>query len=317
MTQFTVGILDFGTRAQDEDPKTIVDRTLCLAQHAEALGYSHYWLAEHHSVECCWASPEIVVALIARSTLRISVGPAGLLLSAHNPLRIACDFSLLEKLYPGRVDLGLARGIPKPNLLALTGWREGMDEAALKAIFEEKLRELLEYMPVAEQHQAIPHKPRAIPWPPKRPRIWVLGTGEVAMSLASRLGLNFAYSVLHMGMKVNPVVFEQFEQALLTQNGGESPRCSLAVAGVCAESAERASAMAKNRVDPGVYPLVVGTPIQCREILGELSETFGVTSFTFLDLAHLFEDRVESIRLLAQAVNLSPIHAPIPQDAIT
>jgi luciferase family oxidoreductase group 1 len=307
MQRFEVGLLDFGARAHGELPEAVIDRTLCLSLHAEALGFSHYWLAEHHSLECSWASPELMVALVAQNTRRIRVGPAGLLLVAHNPLRIACDFSFLSSRFPGRIDLGLARGIPGPNSATLVGPDLQVASPSVVAIFEERLGEILNYMPEeAPSGPPISNGPRSIPWPPRRPGIWVLGTGEVSMKLAARLRVNFGYSALHIGTKVNPAVFDQFRQQIGADKQPEAPLCNLAVAGVCSESEVKAAKMAKERAVEGAYPLVVGTPSQCHDIMNELCETFGVTSFTFLDLAYSYQDRLESLTLLAGALNLAP-----------
>src|SRR6476619_8672989 len=84
--------------------------TVQLAKSTEALGYTRYWLAEHHNTSgLACSSPEIMIALVGQRTSRIRVGAGGVMLPNHSPLRVAESFRMLEALYPGRVDLGLGR----------------------------------------------------------------------------------------------------------------------------------------------------------------------------------------------------------------
>src|SRR5262245_37551735 len=85
--------------------------SLTLAARGDELGYSRFWLAEHHSAGHAQSCPEVLLALIASMTSRIRVGSAGILLAYHSPYRIAQCFRVLESLFPGRIDLGLARGV--------------------------------------------------------------------------------------------------------------------------------------------------------------------------------------------------------------
>src|SRR5579859_4681025 len=112
MTQvgFQLGALDLCRLYDGHKPSDTVWETIELAQLLESYGYGRYWLAEHHTADVAHSSPEILTPIVAGLTRRIIVGPAGVLLRFHSPLKVAKDFRLLHTLYPGRVDLGLARG---------------------------------------------------------------------------------------------------------------------------------------------------------------------------------------------------------------
>jgi luciferase family oxidoreductase group 1 len=79
-----------------------------LARHAEALGYTRFWLAEHHSIEglACSATP-VLIGHIAAATKTIRVGSGGVMLPNHAPLVVVEQFGTLEAMFPGRIDLGL------------------------------------------------------------------------------------------------------------------------------------------------------------------------------------------------------------------
>ena len=83
---------------------------MALARTAEELGYTRYWVAEHHNMaSIATSAPEVLIAAIAATTARIRVGAGGIMIPNHTPLRVIEIFRTLEALYPGRIDLGLGR----------------------------------------------------------------------------------------------------------------------------------------------------------------------------------------------------------------
>src|SRR5262245_27080962 len=109
-TPISLGVLDFCDVLPGRDPRSAVLETAELARRAESFGYSRYWLAEHHESGAAHAAPEILTAVVAGVTRKMRVGPAGVLLHFYSPFKVAEQFRLLETIYPGRIDLGVARG---------------------------------------------------------------------------------------------------------------------------------------------------------------------------------------------------------------
>src|ERR1700757_3528259 len=93
-----------------ESAGSAIARSVDLAQHVECLGYTRFWLAEHHSIEglACSATP-VLIAHVAGATKTIRVGSGGVMLPNHAPLVVAEQFGTLATLFPGRIDLGLGR----------------------------------------------------------------------------------------------------------------------------------------------------------------------------------------------------------------
>lgn len=177
-SEFTIGILEFG-ECEPTDPKKIIDQSVLVAREAEILGYRRYWLAEHHTRRSAWASAEIVIAAVASATRKIAVGSGGTLLNYHSTLDIVNSYSLLGRMFPGRIELGLGRGIPVCNAIQL---REslGKKERATEAEYESRVRELLRYLTVHDQsapdesiHCPVPALHNPVP-------VWILGTGSSA-----------------------------------------------------------------------------------------------------------------------------------------
>ena len=108
--KLAVSVLDLVGMRTGEAPGSAIARSVELAQHVEKLGYTRYWLAEHHSIAglACSAT-SVLIGHVAGATKRIRVGSGGVMLPNHAPLVVAEEFGTLEALYPGRIDLGLGR----------------------------------------------------------------------------------------------------------------------------------------------------------------------------------------------------------------
>jgi alkanesulfonate monooxygenase SsuD/methylene tetrahydromethanopterin reductase-like flavin-dependent oxidoreductase (luciferase family) len=117
-----LGILDLVGVTRDKDPANALGATIEIAVLADRLGFQRYWLAEHWGADVITPSPEVLTPVIAGLTNRIRVGPAGILLQFYSPLKVACNALLAEALFPGRTELGLARGGASPDVTrALNG----------------------------------------------------------------------------------------------------------------------------------------------------------------------------------------------------
>src|SRR4030088_1035471 len=117
-----ISILDLVPVILGETPREALRKSLDLAQHAERLGYTRYWVAEHHNMTAiASAATSVVIGYLAGGTSTIRVGSGGIMLPNHSPLVIAEQFGTLESLYPGRIDLGLGRapGTDQRTLRAL------------------------------------------------------------------------------------------------------------------------------------------------------------------------------------------------------
>src|SRR5215211_1558496 len=91
-------------------PADALRNSIDLALIAERLGYTRYWIAEHHSTGALASpAPEILISRIGAETSRMRIGSGGVLLPHYSPLKVAETFRMLHALYPDRVDLGIGR----------------------------------------------------------------------------------------------------------------------------------------------------------------------------------------------------------------
>src|SRR5215831_13142323 len=105
-----LSILDLVPVVQGGTPRQALQNSLELARHAERLGYTRYWVAEHHNMPgIASAATSVVIGYLAGGTSTMRIGAGGIMLPNHSPLVIAEQFGTLASLYPGRIDLGLGR----------------------------------------------------------------------------------------------------------------------------------------------------------------------------------------------------------------
>jgi alkanesulfonate monooxygenase SsuD/methylene tetrahydromethanopterin reductase-like flavin-dependent oxidoreductase (luciferase family) len=81
-----------------------------------------------------------------------------------------------------------------------------------------------------------------------------------------------------------------------------SPRCLVAVAGVCCEHEGEADALVRGRRNQIVCPTLFGTKAQCRDKILALQDTCATGTFLFLDVSDNEDLRLRSMALLREAL---------------
>jgi len=162
--------------------------SLQTAQHVEALGFTRYWLAEHHNMAGIASSATaVLVGHIAGGTQHIRVGSGGIMLPNHAPLVVAEAFGTLAELYPGRIDLGLGRapGTDRATMRALR-----RDRTETEQDFPRDVAELQRLLGPVQPGQGIVAMPGANTNVP----IWLLGSSLFSAQLAAERGLPYAFA---------------------------------------------------------------------------------------------------------------------------
>ncbi len=171
-----------------EPASSAIARSVDLAQHVEQLGYSRYWLAEHHSIAglACSAT-SVLIGHVAGNTRTIRVGSGGVMLPNHAPLVVAEQFGTLEAMYPGRIDLGLGRA-PGSDFQTMRALRRDLGQTGED--FPALLQELRGYLGPEKPGQVV----RAFPGQGSNVPITLLGSSGFSAQLAGTLGLPFAFA---------------------------------------------------------------------------------------------------------------------------
>ena len=184
----TLSMLDLVAVREGSTVRQALDLALQTAQHAEHLGFTRYWLAEHHNMSgiACSATA-VLVGHIAGGTQRIRVGSGGIMLPNHAPLVVAEAFGTLAELHPNRIDLGLGRapGTDRNTMRALR-----RDRPETEHDFPNDVAELQRLLgPVQSEHAVT-----AMPGANTNVPIWLLGSSLFSAQLAAQRGLPFAFA---------------------------------------------------------------------------------------------------------------------------
>jgi len=186
--QLAVSVLDLVGMRAGESAGSAIARSVDLAQHVEKLGYTRYWLAEHHSISglACSATA-VLIGRVAGGTKTIRVGSGGVMLPNHAPLVVAEQFGTLEAMYPGRIDLGLGRA-PGSDFATMRALRRDLGQNGED--FPALLAELQTYLGPEKPGQVV----KAIPGQGSNVPITLLGSSDFSAQLAARMGLPFAFA---------------------------------------------------------------------------------------------------------------------------
>jgi len=181
-----LSLLDLVRVREGRDASDALAEAQDTAAHVDALGFTRYWVAEHHNMEgIASAATSTVLAHAGQRTRGIRLGAGGIMLPNHAPYIIAEQFGTLARLFPGRVDLGLGRA-------------PGTDQATVRAIrqnpmqSEEFPQDVVELMRWFEPAQ--PGRIQAWPAPGAEIAFWMLGSSHFGAMLAAELGLPYAFA---------------------------------------------------------------------------------------------------------------------------
>ena len=182
-----LSILDLVRVRDGGTPGGAIEESRSIIQHAEALGFERYWVAEHHNMPgIASAATSVVIGHLAQATSRIRVGAGGIMLPNHAPIVIAEQFGTLAQLYPGRIDLGLGRapGTDQPTMRALRRSLANSDN------FPQDVMELQAYFSADQQ----PGQIQAVPAAGTKVPLWILGSSTYGAQLAAALGLPYGFA---------------------------------------------------------------------------------------------------------------------------
>ena len=302
-----------------------------LARLADELGYTRYWVAEHHGTPMlACASPEVLIGPIATSTRNIRVGSGGIMLPHYSPFKVAENFSMLSALAPGRIDLavGRAAGTDPTTTLALQRDRR----QAAPDDFPSQLVELLAYLdgslPAGHPFARV----SALPGGAARPEPWLLGSSPQSGIWAAQLGLPYAFADF-----INPDgvgVMRRYREAFAASHHRAHPQGIVAVWALAADTEAEArriasssrmaftlfqrgeliavppietalAFLAKQVHAPGEIlrrrRVIVGAPEKVRDGIEAVAKDYGVEEVMIVTITFDHEARRRSYALLADA----------------
>ncbi|MFV8365879.1 LLM class flavin-dependent oxidoreductase [Flavobacterium sp. XS1P27] len=228
-----ISLLELAIITENSNASETLQKTKALAQLADSLGYSRFWLAEHHNMAHVASSATVVlIGYIASQTQNIRVGSGGIMLPNHAPLIIAEQFGTLEILYPNRIDLGLGRA-PGTDGLTAQAIRKDFFEQSQR--FPQNVAALQEFF--SEDNATA--KVRAFPAEGTNVPIWILGSSMDSAALAAANGLPYAFAG-HFAPKQMYQAFQFYRDNFEPSEYLDQPKTMACVNAIAADSDEEA-----------------------------------------------------------------------------
>ena len=167
-----------------------LQHTTKLAKMADELGYTRYFVSEHHNMEhVIGTSPEVLVTHLLNHTKNINIGAGGVMLSHHNPFHVAEQFQLISHLAPGRVDLGVGKapgGTPLATEALQHELRDDIDS------FNDRFLKLKSY--IDGTHNNREHLKISLDTESSRPTMYLLGGSPTSAEFAAKNDVNFIFA---------------------------------------------------------------------------------------------------------------------------
>jgi len=329
-----LSVLDQSPIRKGVTAEQAVQETVQLAKYTDKLGYTRFWVSEHHNTgSLAGSTPEVLLAYLGSQTKNIRIGSGGVMMPNHSTLKVAENFRMLEALFPGRVDLGMGRA---PGTDRLTASVLNPSNQFNQQDFINQLFDLNSYFHDTGEPGTVQAKVRAIPQVQTVPDMWLLSSsGESGLFAAHfGMGLSFAHFINPIGGPQAVAAYrERFKPSLEMPN----EQANVAIFVFCSEDEEKIrqhqalmdyrfnqfekggglTPVGYNDIKDVIYSpdeqerikynrqrVITGTPGQIKLKLTWLAEDYKVDEIIAVTIAEDFNDRLESYRLLAEQFQL-------------
>ncbi|MDF2191103.1 LLM class flavin-dependent oxidoreductase [Paraflavitalea sp. CAU 1676] len=312
-----------------------LQESIQLARLADHLGYTRYWLSEHHnSATLAMAAPEILIARLAGETNYIRFGSGGIMLPNHSAFKVAENFRLLEALYPNRIDLGIGRAPGGDRISAkLLNPSNNFDPQE----YIQQIKDLQAYLTDTPGEANLEGKIKAIPVIDTVPEMWMLTSSGESGYLAAHAGMALSYAQF-----INPVggadAVDNYRKRFRPSQSLTAPKANLGIFAFTSESEKKAHEVqavmdyrllsfekgqynemptyeiAKSyNYSPGEWQRVlfnrgrmaIGTPDVVKEKITALTREFDVDEVVIATFAESAEDRFRSYELFSEVFELA------------
>jgi luciferase family oxidoreductase group 1 len=339
-----LSVLDQTPIRRDSNATEALQESIKLVRLADSLGYTRYWLSEHHNtLTLAGAAPEVLIARLAAESKNIRLGSGGIMLPNHSALKVAENFRLLEALYPNRIDLGIGRA---PGGDRLTSKLLNPSNSFDPQEYIQQIKDLKAFLTDTPDEGNIDGKVRAIPRIDTVPELWMLTSSGESAYLAAYSGMALSYAQF-----INPIggaaAIEIYRKRFQPSAQLASPKASAGVFVFCSDSEKtvketqtvmdyRFLSFEKGQYD--VMPTydiaskykyseaewqrvlfnrqrtIMGTPDEVKEKMLAMANGMGINEIVVSTFAETREDRFRSYELLAQLF-LEPVRKPSPSIA--
>lgn len=327
-----MSILDQSPISNDKTAKEALNASIKLAQTAEKLGYTRYWIAEHHDMAgLACPSPDVMLGVIGAQTNTIRIGAGAVLLPHYKPYRVAEKYNLLATLFPNRIDLGIGRA-PGGSAEATMALSDNFLEEVRRQ--PESIDDLLHFINQSFPEDHVFSKVSASPVPLTPPKPWLLGTSNKSGLLAAEKGMPYTFGHF-MSSENGPEIIEEYYKVFSKNHPKKQPKAMVTVTVICAETTAEAEELALssqlwsiqqmtgeglgipsvseaktysyseeelNTTKKSKRQMIIGNPEEVKTQLLELQKLYNVDEFMIVTITHDYAARERSYELLAKRV---------------
>jgi luciferase family oxidoreductase group 1 len=336
-----LSVLDQSPVRQGGTARQALEETIQLARLTDQLGYTRFWVSEHHNTgTLAGSAPEVLLGRLGAETQHIRLGSGGVMLPHYSALKVAENFRLLESLYPGRIDLGIGRA---PGTDRLTAHVLNPQNTFRDEDFIDQLMDLRSFLRDEKVPNTVHEKVKAAPFATTMPELWLLSSSGQSGLFAAHIGASFSFA--HF---INPIggpdMVRLYKERFRPSDELAAPRATVALFVLCADTEAKAQELAETlalqmlKLETGDhtsigsydtvrnYPLspelrarlmyhrqrmVSGTPEQVHAQLTQLAVSYGVEEVTAVTITYDFADRLRSYELLANVFELAPVEQSV------
>ena len=334
-----LSVLDQSPVRKGVTAEQAVKETIELAKYADELGYTRFWVSEHHNTgSLAGSTPEVLLAYLGSQTKNIRIGSGGIMMPNHSTLKVAENFRMLEALFPGRVDLGMGRA---PGTDRLTASVLNPSNQFREQDFIEQLYDLRNYFHDRGELGTPLSKIRAIPQVQTVPGLWLLSSSGQSGIFAAHFGMGMAFA--HF---INPIggpeAVAAYRERFQPSEDMQEAEASVAIFIFCSEDEEKIkrhqalmdyrftqfekgagitsvgyddikhvtySAYEQERIIHNRKRVITGRPDQIKIKLTQLAQEYGVDEIIAVTITEDFEDRLASYKLLAEVFQVGEAKA--------
>lgn len=329
-----LSVLDQSPIRKGATAEQAIQETIQLAKYTDILGYTRFWISEHHNMGIIAGStPEVLLAHLAGETKNMRMGSGGIMMPNHSTLKVAENFRMLEALFPGRIDLGMGRA---PGTDRITAAALNPSNQFREQDFVEQLADLRNYFHDTYEPGTIQARIRAIPQVKTVPNMWLLSSSGQSGLFAAHFGMGFSFAHF-INPNGGPESVKMYRERFQPSGDLQQPQANVAVFIFCSEEPEKVrqhqavmdhrflqfekggpivplsyddvkdveyTPTELERIRYNRYRVIAGSPTELKLKLSWLANDYEVDEIMAVTITENFEDRLESYRLLAEQFEL-------------
>ena len=329
MKNIRLSILDQSQVRRNGTARQALQESGELVQLAEKLGYTRYWVSEHHNFKMvAGTAPEVLIPFLASKTQTIKIGSGGIMLPNHSAFKVAENFGLLETLFPKRIDLGIGRA---PGGDRLSSHLLNPSNTFSEKEFFQQLIDVQAFLRNETLADTVHEKVKSYPCPEEIPDLWILTSSGGSAQFAAHFGmaLSFAQFINPDG---GPEVAAFYRQNFKPSAELKQPKVNVGIFAFCSEDEQKIAdwitefdyrmlhieagaagelpsfeeiknmgytLQQKARIAYNKGRYIAGTPEKLKAAIEKIADEYETDEIMVATIAENFEDRKKSYELLA------------------